>query len=144
MTGQAENIINWPVFTETRTALGDAFVRVLGYFREDGIKAVAAIEEAMRKGDSAGIVIPAHTLKGESWQFGAEQLGELAETIEFGARHYVEIRQDPHELLEKVVQLRPLFEKSLAALQEEISPLVERRAAFGSRTIGAAQYGRSY
>ncbi len=142
MNAPADEIINWPVFSETRSSLGDAFVRVLGYFREDGIKAVAQIEEAMRNRNSAGIVIPAHTLKGESWQFGAERLGELAEEIEIGARHYVEIRQDPQELLEKVVQLRPLFEKSLLALQNEASPLIERRSAFGSRTMGMAQIGR--
>ncbi len=143
MTPAAEDIINWATFAETRSTLGDAFVRVLGYFRDDGISSVAAIEEAMRNRDSAGIVIPAHTLKGESWQFGAEKLGALVEDIEIDARHYVELRQSPEELLEKVVQLRPLFEKSLAALQSEASPLVERRASFGSRTFGGPIFGRS-
>jgi histidine phosphotransfer protein HptB len=138
----SEDIVNWTTFTETRGALGDAFVRVLGYFREDGTASVAAIEEAIRKGDSAAIVIPAHTLKGESAQFGAERLAALAEDIEFGARHYVELRQGPEELLEKVVQLRPLFEQSLKVLQSEISPLVERRSPFGARTFGSAQFGR--
>jgi histidine phosphotransfer protein HptB len=142
MNPAADDIVNWAAFAETRTTLGDAFVRVLGYFREDGIKSVAAIEEAMRNRDSAGIVIPAHTLKGESWQFGAEKLGALVEDIEVDARHYVEIRQSPEELLEKVVQLRPLFEQTLAALQNEASPLVERRSAFGSRNFGTAAFGR--
>lgn len=135
----ADEIINWAAFSEARAALGEAFVRVLGYFREDGTKSVAAIEEAMRRKDSAGLVMPAHTLKGEALQFGADGLGELAEEIEYAARHYVEIRQGPEELLEKVVRLRPLFEATLAALEAETSPLVERRAAFGSRTIGMTQ-----
>jgi histidine phosphotransfer protein HptB len=136
MTSVADEIINWTSFSATRTILGEAFVRVLGYFREDGLKSVAAIEEAMRNRDSAAIVIPAHTLKGESWQFGADLLGTLTEEIEIGARHCVELRQSPDELLEKIVQLRPLFESTLAALEGEISPLVERRASLGARRFG--------
>jgi histidine phosphotransfer protein HptB len=142
MVGPAEEIINWESFTETRTVLGEAFVRVLGYFREDGIKSVATIEAAMRERNSVKLVLPAHTLKGESWQFGAEKLAELAEEIEVAARHYVEIQQGPDELVEKVVQLRPLFEATLSALEAEASPLVERRSPFGSRTFGQAQFGR--
>jgi histidine phosphotransfer protein HptB len=136
MSPVADEHINWTAFAETRAVLGDAFVRVLGYFREDGTKSVAQIEAAMRDRDSGKLVLPAHTLKGEGYQFGAEALAELAEEIEVAARHYVEIRQGPEELLEKVVQLRPLFERTMAALEAEASPLVERRSAFGSRMMG--------
>lgn len=142
MTPEADETINWDVFAETRSVLGESFVRVLGYFREDGTKSVAEIEAAMRERNSGKLVLPAHTLKGEGFQFGAEKLGALAEEIEIAARHYVEIRQDPEELLEKVVQLRPLFERTLAALESEASPLVERRSAFGSRTIGNNAFSR--
>ncbi|RDV01767.1 Hpt domain-containing protein [Sphingorhabdus pulchriflava] len=142
MTSPADDIVNWATFGETRSVLGEAFVRVLGYFREDGIKSVATIEQAMRERDSAKLVLPAHTLKGESWQFGAERLAALAEEIEVAARHYVELRQGPEELVEKVVQLRPLFEATLTALENEASPLVERRAQFGARTMGQSQFGR--
>jgi HPt (histidine-containing phosphotransfer) domain-containing protein len=138
----AEEEINWTTFAETRSVLGDSFVRVLGYFREDGTKSVAEIEAAMRDRNSAGIVLPAHTLKGDGYQFGADKLAALAEEIEIDARHYVEIRQDPEELLEKIVQLRPLFERTMAALESEISPLVERRAAFGSRMMGNNPFNR--
>ncbi len=138
MTPMAEDEIDWTTFAETRSVLGESFVRILGYFREDGTKSVAEIENAMRERSSAKLVLPAHTLKGEGYQFGAEKLAALAEEIEIAARHYVEIQQDPEELLEKVVQLRPLFERTLAALEREVSPLVERRAAFGARTLGQA------
>jgi HPt (histidine-containing phosphotransfer) domain-containing protein len=138
MTPIADDDIDWATFTETRSVLGEAFVRILGYFREDGTKSVAEIENAMRERSSAKLVLPAHTLKGEGYQFGAEKLATLAEEIEIAARHYVEIQQDPEELLEKVVQLRPLFERTLAALEREVSPLVERRAAMGARTLGQA------
>ncbi|MEY3834123.1 MAG: hypothetical protein RLZZ130_1601 [Pseudomonadota bacterium] len=122
-----DGLIDWKAFGETRNLLGAGFVRILGYFLEDGTKSVAAIEEAMRLKDSAKLVMPAHTLKGEAWQFGANRLALLAEEIEVAARHYVEIQIDPSELVEKVVHLRPLFEATVSALEAETSPLVERR-----------------
>lgn len=144
MNHQPDDIIDWKTFTETRTLLGAGFVRILGYFREDGTKSVAAIEEAMRLKDSTKLVLPAHTLKGESWQFGADKLAMLSEEIEVAARHYVEIHQDPSELVEKVVELRPIFEATLAALEAEASPLVDRRTTtFTQRNaLGGMNYGR--
>ena len=123
--GQA--IVDWSVFQEARTLLGADFVRILGYFREDGTKSVAAIEAAMRAKNAAALVLPAHTLKGESRQFGAEPLGELAEEIESVARRCVEYRAAPDELIEQVVKLRPLFELTLQLFERETNPLVERR-----------------
>ncbi len=145
MTVMADDLINWTTYNEARSVLGMSFVRILGYFREDGAKSVAQMEEAMRLRDSSKLVIPAHTLKGESWQFGAEKLGILAEEIEVAARHYVEIHQDPGDLVEKIVQLRPVFEATLAALEKEVSPLIERRPAqFGARgPFGMSQFGRN-
>jgi len=143
LTDEPDELIDWKVFGETRNLLGAGFVRILGYFREDGTKSVAAIEEAMRLKDSAKLVIPAHTLKGEAWQFGAHGLALLAEEIEVAARHYVEIQIDPSELVEKVVQLRPVFEETLSALEFETSPLVERRpVGTGQRNaLGGMRYG---
>lgn len=133
-------IINWKTYATTRELLGTGFVRILGYFREDGIKSLAQIEEALRLRDSSKLVIPAHTLKGEAWQFGAEKLAELAEEIEMTARHYIEIQQDPEDLLEKAVLLRPLFEATLNSLEKESSPLVERRAVNSNRSFGNYNY----
>ena len=143
MTNETDGLIDWTVFGETRTLLGAGFMRILGYFREDGTKSVAAIEEAMRLKESAKLVIPAHTLKGEAWQFGGHRLALLAEEIEVAARHYVEIRIDPSELVEKVVRLRPMFEATLLALESETSPLVERRsfAAAQRNVLGGMRYG---
>lgn len=140
---QPDDLIDWKTFTETRSLLGAGLVRILGYFREDGTKSVAAIEEAMRLKDSVKLVMPAHTLKGESWQFGADKLAMLSEEIEVAARHYVEIHQDPSELVEKIVQLRPIFEATLAALEAEASPLVNRRPASLSQrnALGGMNYG---
>jgi len=131
-----DGLIDWKAFGETRNLLGAGFVRILGYFLEDGTKSVAAIEEAMRLKDSAKLVMPAHTLKGEAWQFGANRLALLAEEIEVAARHYVEIQIDPSELLEKVVHLRPTFEATVSALEAETSPLVERRPVAAAQRNG--------
>ena len=143
MTNDPDGLIDWNAFTETRNLLGAGFVRILGYFLEDGTKSVAAIEEAMRLKDSAKLVMPAHTLKGEAWQFGANRLALLAEEIEVAARHYVEIQIDPSELVEKVVHLRPTFEATVSALEAETSPLVERRpvAAAQRNALGGMRLG---
>ena len=143
MTNDPDGLIDWKAFAETRNLLGAGFMRVLGYFREDGTKSVAAIEEAMRLKDSAKLVMPAHMLKGEAWQFGAHRLALLAEEIEVAARHYVEMRIDPSELVEKVVRLRPMFEATLLALESETSPLVERRpvAAAQRNALGGMRFG---
>jgi histidine phosphotransfer protein HptB len=143
LTNDPDGLIDWKAFGETRNLLGAGFVRILGYFLEDGTKSVAAIEEAMRLKDSAKLVMPAHTLKGEAWQFGANRLALLAEEIEVAARHYVEIQIDPSELVEKVVYLRPLFEATVLALEAETSPLVERRpvAAAQRNALGGMRLG---
>ena len=90
----------------------------------------------MRANNPAAMVLPAHTLKGESRQFGAEGLGELAETIEAIARDCVESRDAPDLALEHVVQLRPTFTTTLEALEREANPLVARKPGFGRRSAG--------
>ncbi|MGQ3101222.1 MAG: Hpt domain-containing protein [Sphingopyxis solisilvae] len=129
-------LVDWEEFRATRTQLGAAFVRILGYFREDGTKSVAAIEEAMRASDARGMVMPAHTLKSEARQFGGEKLGAVAEDIEMFARHCVESQISPEEYLPRVVELRKLFEETLSALEREANPLVQRRPAGFGRAVG--------
>ena len=89
-----EILVDWDEFRATRAQLGAAFVRILGYFREDGTKSVAAIEDAMRARDARGLVMPAHTLKSEARQFGGEKLGAVAEDIEMFAR---QLRRKPDQ-----------------------------------------------
>jgi len=127
-------LVNWAAFSQARAELGANFVRILGYFREDGVKSVAQIEDAMRAQNAAALVLPAHTLKGESRQFGADPLAELAEMIETIARDCVESHDTPEKALEHVVRLGPLFESTLQLLEREANPLVQRRpTAFGRR-----------
>jgi histidine phosphotransfer protein HptB len=135
---QGSTLVDWTAFAQARAELGSGFVRILGYFREDGVKSVAAIEDAMRARNAAAMVIPAHTLKGEARQFGAEPLGALAEQIENIARDCVEMQDTPDEALEPVTRLRPLFNETLQLLEREASPLVARRPQGGGfgRRIG--------
>ena len=134
MTGNVQ-LVNWDSFSQARSELGANFVRILGYFREDGVKSVARIEDAMRGMNAAAMVIPAHTLKGEARQFGADPLADLAETIEMTARACIERQDTPTNVLEHVVALRPLFEETLGLLERESNPLVERRPVFGRRSL---------
>lgn len=136
MTDDSNALVDWSVFARARAELGANFVRILGYFQEDGVKSLAQIEEAMRAQRAADLVLPAHTLKGESRQFGAEPLADCAETIETIARTCVENHDTPDQALEHVVRLRPLFETTLAALEREANPLVQhRQAGFGRRAV---------
>lgn len=138
-----EFLVDWPAFFAARQELGADFIRILGYFREDGTKSVAAIETAMRARDAVALVLPAHTLKGEARQFGAEPLAEIAETIEAIARRCVEIHEEPDEALEHVVKLRPIFQATLAAFERECNPLVERKPGFGRKVEVSNQgFGR--
>ena len=124
--------VDWDAFSRTRTELGAGFVRILSYFREDGEKAVAKIEAAMQLGDAAALVLPAHTMKSEARQFGAEPLGALAELIETAARRSVEMRRPPDELIPEVAKLRPLYASTIDLLEREANPLCQRRPAAGS------------
>ena len=126
-----DNLVDWTAFGQARSELGAGFVRILGYFREDGVKSVAAIEGAMRAQSAAAMVIPAHTLKGESRQFGAEPLAALAEQIETVARDCVELQDTPDDALEHIVKLRPLFTRTLELLEREANPLVARKPQGG-------------
>jgi len=109
-------------YEQARAQLGPSFVRILSYFREDGTKSVDAIEGAMRDRDSAALVIPAHTIKGESRQFGSRALGTLAEKIEMTARRCVEERTGPEELALDIANLRSCFSLTLAELEKHSVP----------------------
>lgn len=135
-------IVDWSMFSRTRTELGAGFVRILGYFREDGEKSLVKIEQAMQRRDTVALVIPAHTLKSEARQFGAEPLGELAEEIEFAARRAIEMRVFPDELIPTVARLRPLYQQTMDLFEKETNPLVERRGGFGRAGAANQNFGR--
>lgn len=139
----APDIVDWAHFEKSRAELGPGFIRILSYFREDGAKSVDQIEQAMHDGNATALVIPAHTLKGEARQFGAEPLAALAELIESTARLCIETHRFPDELVREVVELRKLFQQTVAQFEKATNPLVTRtpQGAFG-RKVGSQDFGR--
>ena len=140
MSFEGSTLVDWAVFQRARSELGAGFVRILGYFREDGVKSVVAIEQAVRARNAAAMVIPAHTLKGEARQFGAEPLAMLAEVIETIARDCVEMQDTPEQALEHAARLRPLFTQTLELLEREANPVVQRRPQAGGFGRKAATF----
>lgn len=154
-------LVNWNELARTRGELGAAFPRILGYFREDGVKSIQQIEQAYRARNSACLVRPAHTLKGESAQFGAHRLSAMSEEIEMTARRCVETRMGPEELIETVVALRRCFDETIAMIDGKAvapaaapvapavaapaaAPAVRRPAVFGRRPDAPApRFGRA-
>ena len=136
MTDEVRDIVDWGHFEKSRTELGPSFIRILSYFKEDGVKSISQIEEAMREQNTTALVIPAHTLKGESRQLGAEPLAKIAELIETTARFCVESHRFPDELVPEVVQLRKLFGETVELFDKATNPLMTRAAP------GPAGFGR--
>ena len=141
MEDAPEALIDWAKFARMRTQLGADFIRILGYFREDGEKSVEKIVDAMHRRDATALIIPAHTLKTEARQFGALPLGELAEEIEFAGRRAVESQLFPDQILPQVAKLRPAYVTTIDLLEQETNPLVARRSA-QDRSAGNQQFGR--
>ena len=137
------DIIDWAHFEKYRSELGPGFIRILGYFREDGERSVAQIEAAMHEKNTTALVIPAHTIKGESRQLGAEPLAKIAELIESTARLCVETHRFPDELVPQVVELRRLFNETVAQFDKATNPLMTRTSptGFGRKTTNQG-FGR--
>ena len=143
MSDERSNIVDWVHFEKSRAELGPGFIRILSYFKEDGVKSIAQIEEAMREENTAALVIPAHTLKGEARQLGAEPMAKIAELIETTARFCVESRRFPDELVPEVVELRRLFDQTVALFDKATNPLMTRAAPGGfGRKVNNQGFGR--
>ena len=143
MADEARDVVDWAHFEKSRTELGPAFIRILSYFREDGVKSIAQIELAMREENTTALVLPAHTLKGEARQLGAEPVAKLAELIETTARLCVETHRFPDELVPQVVELRNLFNQTVELFEKATNPLVQRTAPTGfGRKVNNQGFGR--
>ncbi|QJU59732.1 Hpt domain-containing protein [Sphingomonas sp. AP4-R1] len=137
------NIVDQERFKQARAELGDSFVRILSYYREDGAKVIDEIERAARARNATSLVRPAHTLKGDSLMVGAEALGLVAEEIEKAARLSVEHHDFPDHMLPKVRGLRDLFARTIAFFEQEMAerapvvPMVapRRPGGFGRKVV---------
>ena len=138
------DIIDWVHFEKSRAELGPGFIRILSYFREDGAKSIAAIEQAMHEQNTVALVIPSHTLKGESRQFGAEPLAVVAEKIEQVARICIETHRFPDALIPDVVELRRLWNRTQELFDKATNPLQSRAAPTGGfgKKVANQGFGR--
>ena len=143
MTDVPRDIVDWAHFERSRTELGPGFIRILSYFKEDGVKSISQIEEAMRDQNTTALVMPAHTLKGEARQLGAEPLAKIAELIESTARFCIETHRFPDELVPEVVELRRLFDATIELFDKATNPLMTRAAPGGfGRKVTNQGFGR--
>ena len=143
MTDEARDIVDCAHFEKSRSELGPGFIRILSYFKEDGVKSISQIEMAMHQQNAAALVIPAHTLKGEARQLGAEPLAKIAELIESTARFCIETHRFPDELVPEVVELRRLFDQTIELFDKATNPLMTRAAPGGfGRKINNQGFGR--
>lgn len=143
MTDEVRNIVDWAYFEKNRSELGPGFIKILSYFKEDGVKSIGQIEDAMREQNTTALVIPAHTLKGEARQLGAEPVAKLAELIETTARLCIETHRFPDELVPQVVELRKLFDQTIELFEKATNPLVQRAAPTGfGRKANNQSFGR--
>jgi HPt (histidine-containing phosphotransfer) domain-containing protein len=137
-------IVDWALFEKNRSELGPGFIRIISYFREDGAKSVAEIEQAMRDENTTALVLPAHTIKGEARQLGAEPLAAIAELIESTARLCIETHRFPDELVPQVVDMRRLFNETVELFDKATNPLMTRGggpAGFGRKATNQG-FGR--
>jgi histidine phosphotransfer protein HptB len=145
VSDEARDIVDWAYFEKSRTELGPGFIKILSYFKEDGVKSIAQIEQAMREESTTALVLPAHTLKGESRQLGAEPLAKIAELIETTARFCIESRRFPDELVPQVVELRRLFNDTIELFEKATNPVLTRTPSpggFGRKQASNQGFGR--
>jgi HPt (histidine-containing phosphotransfer) domain-containing protein len=146
VSDEARDIVDWAYFEKSRTELGPGFIKILSYFKEDGVKSIGQIEQAMRDENTTGLVLPAHTIKGESRQLGAEPLAKIAELIETTARLCIETHRFPDELVPEVVELRKLFNATVEQFEKATNPLMTRAApvtgGFGRKQVNNQGFGR--
>lgn len=137
MIQQGNGVVNWTTFGQTRSLIGNDFSKILGYYRDDAAKCVVAVEQAYKLRDAVAMVRPAHTLKGDSLQFGGEAIGKLAEHIEHSARRCVEEHSAPDSLDVEILRLRPLLIETLGQFERELqktaAAVPARRPGFGRK-----------
>jgi len=94
----------------------------------------------MRAGDAVSLVNPADLLKAEAFQIGAMGIAALAEEIEVQARDCIEWRQAPDNILEAVVQLRDVFDRTVKLIDKETNPLMVRHPVLRAKSEAFANH----
>ena len=109
-------IIDQAVLDELRESVGgdQAFVADLATtYLAEGDGHIQQVEDALARGDIAGMVRPAHTLKSSSAALGATRLSAISKEIEHAAR---EERSDG--LAAAVADARAAWNETVATMRE--------------------------
>jgi signal transduction histidine kinase/CheY-like chemotaxis protein/HPt (histidine-containing phosphotransfer) domain-containing protein len=85
-TKPAPPSIDRGVFDELLEVMGDEFAALVKVYLEDTPKNLRILAEAAKRGDTDGMVAPAHSLKSTSANLGANRLSDLAKKIETNSR----------------------------------------------------------
>lgn len=92
---------------------GEFLKELIGIFLEDTPKHFAQLEDALARQDAAVVTRAAHTIKGSSGNFGAEQFARLAKDIESAGKS-----GNIPAAAALIPELKRQFEKVAAALKQ--------------------------
>ena len=102
-------------FHEIRELMGDQLAPTIESYAADSKRLVSDIMQAFESTNAKDMVLPAHTLKSSSGQFGALRLAETARSIEQGAK----MARSPAE----IIALSLYISKLESQLQETLKML---------------------
>lgn len=131
--------INWQRFEKTKSRLGSRFFDHLNYFMDDCPRSLFAIEHGIQSADALSMILPADRLAEDAELFGADDVADIANHILRRAQHCITHQKRPDELLDSVIELRPVIADSLRQLRARISPLedckskIRNRGVFGNK-----------
>ena len=124
VTDEARDIVDWAHFEKSRTELGPGFIRILSYFKEDGVKSIAQIEQAMHDAEHdrarsprahpEGRIAPARR------RTACEDRG--ADRVHCALLRRVP-RRFPDDLVPEVVQLQGLVQRDGRTVRQSDQPL---------------------
>ncbi len=109
-------ILDDAIIAELRESVGgdDGFVADLAAaYLAEGPEHVRAMEAALARGDVAGVVRPAHTLKSSSAALGAMRISLISKGIEHLSRD-----GRSEGLAEAVAEVRSAWDQTVAAMNE--------------------------
>lgn len=106
---QPRPVIDWERHDRLRAILKSEFPRLRELYCRDALRWIVAIEDAAKARDAGALGRAAHTLQGDSFQFGAAALGRMAEALDQKMRGCSAGRAPPMGVSRAVSRLRPML-----------------------------------
>lgn len=104
------------LFIKAKIMMEEDFPLIMGYYLDEAESRIAQMQRAMNEQDVTKAMIPAHTIKSSSRQFGATTLGDAAYEVELASKNAAPISQvEPLvcRLTELYEAVKPFFESEL-------------------------------